>query len=105
MKINLQQYSDDKQGLVRDNINNYCKSDIEIRKRKKQVNIIASHLINAFRIESYKTHLVLALCNGVKDNNIEAVKYWVDSKLDIIGIDDYVLWNSALEEHLNNIYV
>jgi hypothetical protein len=66
--------------------------------------LITSHLVNRFRIGACDTQLVLVLCNGLKDNNFEALISWVDCRIDIIGFGDYQEWESALEIFLNDIY-
>jgi hypothetical protein len=69
--------------------------------------LITSHLVNRFRIGACDTQLVLVLCNGLKDNNFEALISWVDCRIDIIDIidfGDYQEWESALEIFLSDIY-
>lgn len=94
-----------KTNSVKKDITNYCVSELEIRKRRKKVHVIASHLINAFRIDAHHSQLVFVLSHDLKNNNFEALKSWVDDMLDSLGIDDYVIWNNALENLLNDAYI
>ena len=51
---------------------------------KRQVNQLAAHLVMKFNINGHDQSLVLTLCDGSANNNLEAVKVWVAKQL----IDD-----------------
>lgn len=89
---------------INSRITDFCSSEQEKQKRRKQTRIIASHLVSRFRISASDIQLVLVLCNGSKDSNFEALISWVDSRIDIIGFEDYQEWESALEIFLSDIY-
>jgi hypothetical protein len=56
---------------INSRITDFCSSEQEKQQRRKQVRLITSHLVSQFRIGARETHLVLVLCNGLKDNNFK----------------------------------
>jgi hypothetical protein len=91
MKKNTSSSDERQTNNISSRITDFCSSEQEKQKRRKQVRLITSHL-------------VLVLCNGLKDNNFEALISWVDCRIDIIGFGDYQEWESALEIFLSDIY-
>jgi ABC-type lipoprotein release transport system permease subunit len=104
MKKNTSSSDERQTNNISSRITDFCSSEQEKQKRRKQVLIITSHLASRFRINASDTQLVLVLCNGLKNNNFEALISWVDCRIDIIDFGDYQEWESALEIFLSDIY-
>ncbi|MFT5294881.1 MAG: hypothetical protein ACI9VT_000901 [Psychroserpens sp.] len=104
MKNNTLSSGERPNNTINSSITDFCSSEQEIKERRKQVKLITSHLASRFRINASDTQLVLVLCNGLKNNNFEALISWVDCRIDIIEFGDYQEWESALEIFLSDIY-
>jgi hypothetical protein len=104
MKNNKLNSGERPNNTINSRITGFCSSEQEKKQLRKQVRLITSHLASRFRINASDTQLVLVLCNGLKNNNFEALIGWVDCRIDIIDFGDYQEWESALEIFLSDIY-
>jgi hypothetical protein len=81
-----------------------CEVERKKAVRRKFVAQLASHLCMVFHINPNEQALVMTLCAGNADNNREALKFWVETKLtDENKAEGMAYWEGLLARLLNGI--
>lgn len=79
-----------------------CQIECEKSKRRKIARQLASHLSIVFYINPDEQALVYTLCGGHVKNNLEAIKRWVETKLNDENSEEHAsFWESELTRVLS----